>query len=212
MATERCFSIVCLIILCGLFVTSCIFHSNLPTDWRPPESSPGNTCPDISGNFDTKGESRDNPTTSLVKELFGKDVNAKTPSLWKDATHVSIQQRGQGLIDIAVWKDNEVLYSKTLSMISGDYKCKDGWIKITSLEDVIVFGAAWTIRAFAKSDSYLLMRYADKAAGFYYVPIVISTVDWYRFAPVKDRGMKDSHAAGTADSEETENPNVPGSR
>ena len=68
-------------------------------------------------------------------------------------------------------------------------------------------------KSFAKSDGYLLVNSTSRSAGmFLYVPVYTSKDYWLRFAPVRDGGTKGSKAAGTADSEETENLNAPASR
>jgi len=177
------------IILCGLFVTSCISHQKLPADWSLPQSAPSVTCPDISGNYDSDGECADKSTGSLMMKLFElKEWYGKQ----EDVTHVSIHQQDQDSIYLVAWKDNEVLYSKTLSMKSGDFKCKDGWIEITSagggIAGATFFGAIYTERttkSFAKSDGYLLMKDENKAVGIVIVPIPFpfagSSVAWCRF-------------------------------
>ena len=205
-----CFKILGFIILCGLFMTSCISHQKLPADWPLPQSAPSAMCPDISDKYDRKGECANKSRVSLMPELFGKDMRSNSLLPWQDVTHVSIHQQDQDSIYLVAWKDNEVLYSKTLLMKSGDFKCKDGWIEITSADGGIAGGTMVavahterTTKSFAKSDGYLLMKSARKEFGIAIVPIPFpfagSSLEWCRFAGAKDEGSKGSKAVETGE-------------
>lgn len=184
-------------ILCGTLLTSC-FHDRLPDDWPVPEPAPGAGC-DISGNYHSWGRStnKDWPRPALAEALFG-------PGTWKSATHVSIRQ-DQGSIYLTARTYNEVLGTRTLSMKSGDYKCRDGWIEISSSDGsvaggtmVATVGGSWDTKSFARTPGYLLMKSSGIAAGMAIVPvpfpIFASMLEWSRFEVAITIGPEDSKA------------------
>jgi len=167
------------------FVTSCISHQKLPSNWTLPEPAPIGTCPDISGQYIGLGESIKNKTTvPLGYELFIKNHPLVK---WQEVSHISIQQQGQNLLNIVAWKDNEVLYSASLSKDSDDFTCEDGWLKI---EKWTLWGIGMaaetsaTSRSFATADGYLLeKRESGGLLMLAILPIPGSSVEWFRFAP-----------------------------
>ena len=105
---------------------------------------------------------------------------------WQEVSHISIQQQGQNLLNIVAWKDNEILYSDSLSKDSDDFSCEDGWLKIKASSSVFVSSAgtnSWISRNFTNSDGYLLeKREIESFVLILIIPYAESRVEWYRFA------------------------------
>lgn len=171
-------------------VTSCGFHQQLPSNWARPSSVHIGNCPDISGQYASMGETiKSRSTVPLIYELFvtAKDRTQYPLVRWQEASHISIQQQGQYLLDIAAWKGKEVLYSTILSKDSDDFMCEDGWLKIeTSAVQGYSSSAAGfssTSRYFSDSGGYLLERRETKSFTMILIlPVIGSSVEWFRFA------------------------------
>lgn len=183
MTRKKSYRMIGIAVLCGTLLTSC-FHDRLPDDWTVPQP-PGTTC-DISGVYHNRGErtDTDRPPLTLVESLAG-------PETFRPATHVSIRQN-QDSIYLTAQDLNEVLGSWTLSMKSGDYKCRDGWIEISSSDwgaaggtMVAAVGGSRDTKSFARTPGYLLMKSSGIAAVMAIVPvpfpIVASMLEWFRF-------------------------------
>lgn len=165
-------------------VTSCTFHQQLPGNWALPEPAPIGNCPDISGKYIGSGETIKNKTTvPLIYELFMKNHPL---ARWQEVSHISIQQQGQNQLNIVAWKDNEVLYSASLSKDSNDFSCEDGWLKIKASTGFALSGGgthSWISRNFTNSDGYLLeKREIESFTLILIIPYAESRVEWYRFA------------------------------
>ena len=168
-------------------VTSCTFHQQLPRNWTLPEPAPIGNCPDISGQYNNLGETINNKTTiPLIFELFTKDLDRHPLVRWQEISHISIQQQGQDLLNIAAWTGNEKLYSESLSKDSNEFICEDGWLKIKTSTGFAVSSAGSTSsisRNFANSDGYLLeKREIESFVLILIIPYAESSVEWYRFA------------------------------
>jgi hypothetical protein len=170
-------------------VTSCVSHQQLPGNWTLPASAPIGYCPDISGQYIGLGESIKNETTvPLVYELFMENHPLVR---WQEVGHISIQQQDQNLLNIVAWKDNEVLYSANLSKDSDEFICEDGWLKITRWALRGYSSSAGEIyatsRSFTKADGYLLeKRERGGLLLLLILPIPGSSIEWFRFAPMKN--------------------------
>ena len=170
-------------------VTSSISHQKQPSNWALPELAPTENCPDISGQYIGLGESIKNKTKDpLAYELFMKNHPLVK---WQEVSHISIQQNGQNLLNIVAWKDNEIVYSESLSKDSNDFTCEEGWLKITRSTSRSYSSSAGEIssvsRSFTKADGYLLeKRERGGILLLLILPIPGSSVEWLRFAPYEE--------------------------
>jgi len=173
-----------LVFLMMSLLTSCAFNQELPVNWALPVLAPIGNCPDISGQYIGLGETIKNKTiVPLLYELFMKNHPLVR---WQEVSHISIQIEGQNLLNIVAWKDNEVLYSVSLSKDSNEFSCEDGWLKIktSTLRGIGMAGEiSSTSRSFAAADGYLLeKRESGGLILLAILPIVSSSVEWFRFA------------------------------
>ncbi len=171
-------------------VTSCAFHQQLPSNWTLPAPIQIGNCPDISGIYVSMGETIKNKTTiPLIYELFvtAKDRKQYPLARWQEVSHISIQQQGQDLLEIAAWKGKETLYSSTLSKESNDFICEEGWVKVETsyLQGYSSSAAGFNSvsRNFSVSGGYLLeKRESNSIIMFSILPVIGSSVEWFRFA------------------------------
>jgi hypothetical protein len=178
-----------LVILMISLLTSCAFNQQLPSNWTLPALASIGNCPDISGKYIGLGETIKNKTTvPLIYELFvtAKDRKQYPLVRWQEVSHISIQQ-GQNLLNVVAWKDSEVLYSTGLSKDTDDFVCEDGWLTVKTSHfrgvglNAVEFGSI--SRSFAKADGYLLeKRESGGVLMIAILPIVSSSVEWFRFA------------------------------
>jgi hypothetical protein len=174
-------------------VTSCFSHQKLPSTWTLPAQAPIGSCPDISGQYLNVGETINHKKFSpLIYELFTKDHNDYPLTRWQEVSYISIQLQGQNLLNISAWKDNELLYSNSLSKGANDFICEDCWLKIKTSEfqghgsSAVSFSS--TSRSFAKSEGYLLEKRETEGILFFGIlPLVGGSTQWCRFARIETK-------------------------
>ena len=179
-----------------VLTASCASHQTIPENWKLPASVEGEKCPDISGHYMYSGEAIDkNSHIYMQSQWFFGDYEKYSvpPGKWSEIRKVSIRQEGTNQLEIVAMSDSGTIEGKRiLKKESGDFSCKDGWIRITgsiSSGTTGSMGYANYIRSFAKTDGYLIEKEEYGSFGVIsIIPIAGSGTRWYRFSRVEGRG------------------------
>jgi Tol biopolymer transport system component len=195
------FKIFSIIIIAALLVTSCVYYQKLPADWAlmAPASGGGSMCPQISGDYNNIGEDANKVDRQLMMLFFEKeasiDLTLQNKLLYR-TTHISLQQQDQDSLHITAWRDKKILCSKKLSMKTGDFKCENGWLTISSTivrRGGLTVAKSWETTRITRSGDYLLVKGEEMGAGtiLLFIPAVGSATAWMRFPAVKGAGARE---------------------
>jgi hypothetical protein len=181
-----------------VMTASCASHQTIPENWKLPASVEGEKCPDISGHYMNSGESIDKNSHVYLHNqwFFGKyEKYFVPPGKWADIRQILIQQEEANQLEIVAMSDSGTIEGRRiLKKESGEFSCKDGWIRVTGSTGFATSGGgehANHILSFAKTDGYLIEKDEYDSFGMIsIIPIAGSGTRWYRFSRVEGRGVE----------------------
>lgn len=167
----------------AIFLSSCSYHEEYPTNWKNFSPDEGKECPNISGLFLNFGE---DGSFDYKPNLAWLIFNDTAPTA--EVTHISFSHSKQGELDIELFKNGMSIFRKILSIKDGDLSCESGFLKIEIKENLNqegVIGTEWNIFTFAQVEENLIVKRENGAVGtMFLVPVVGVGTNWYKFQEI----------------------------
>jgi hypothetical protein len=183
-----------LLIITVFSLSSCVLQREYPKDWSPIAVPNDNLCPSITGKYHDRED-----TTSWVSTSLSNLLTGIYPHLSKErgTLYVSLTQKEGNTVEIAVWLDDTMLYTRLLSY----QRCEGGFLVVpTGLaqepprrglgpfrEKEGALGPEWNwgdIRLGRAGDDLVIRKEGKSISGLFFLPFYSASTSWHRF-PIK---------------------------
>jgi len=172
--------IVCIIVLCCLFFTSCASYQKYPAEWAELILPQDGRCSDISGTYMNLGQTVKG-RGAFLSALFDFE---ETPST---VAQVRITELDNDRLEISASHDQKLVPRKIYSRKNKEYTCSAQGIEIPigKIEKTVGAGEGVTLYLAKSTDGALVVERKTSAGGYslLYIPVVSSSYEWYRFKP-----------------------------
>ncbi len=182
------------LILLGALTSSCFFYKGYPKDWAPLETNSKNSCWQIVGTYNDKGEfsgKEHRPVSLSDIILFGVTVAWNSKQIMEGAT-VKIAKISEDSMEISTWQDGKQVYDRILSRGKKQFSCSSKGVTIPQGRSGVAgegfeVGSKWEHLNLAvnKEGSLVIEAVESEVGAFLIIPVAGGGSAWATFKRIE---------------------------
>ena len=174
---------ISLVILCFLF-NGCVSNAKYPIDWEKLATATDSGCLSWSGTFYNQGENTLKNGENILAEILAAPTTSNHEA---DAVKLRTDIE-QGLIDVEIYKDDEIVTRFSLEMVKNEFICENGKVTINRnrfVNEGGAIGKEWVGYTLNLTSEALIIEKKNGVAGaLFFIPIIGQESNWLRFKKI----------------------------